>query len=105
MEVVKKGEPGYDIEKDRRNSTFKIDEEGVAFMRNRKSLGWGELIFGILFIALGIYSFIRPSAALTGVTLFYGILALITGVVDIAFYVKMEQRTGFGPVLSSSAGF
>lgn len=73
-------------------------------MRNRKSLGWGELIFGILFIGLGIYSFIRPSAALTGVTLFYGILALITGVVDIAFYVKMEQRTGFGPVLSLVSG-
>lgn len=73
-------------------------------MRSQKSLGWGELIFGILFIALGIYSLVRPSAALTGVTLLYGILALITGAVDIAFYIRMEQRTGFGPVLSLISG-
>lgn len=73
-------------------------------MRSKKTLGWGELILGILLIALGIYSFARPAAALTGVTFLYGILALITGVIDIVFYVKLEQRTGFGPGLSLASG-
>ncbi|MGI6027460.1 MAG: HdeD family acid-resistance protein [Candidatus Scatomorpha sp.] len=73
-------------------------------MRNKKTLGWGELILGVLLIVLGIYSFSRPASALAGVTYLYGILALITGVIDIVFYVKLEQRTGFGPGLSLAGG-
>ena len=52
-------------------------------MRNRKAVGWGELIVGVLLIILGIYTFIRPAAALDGVTLIYGIFALVTGIMDI----------------------
>lgn len=73
-------------------------------MRNKKTLGWGELILGVLLIVLGIYSFSRPASALADVTYLYGILALITGVIDIVFYVKLEQRTGFGPGLSLAGG-
>ena len=73
-------------------------------MRSKKALGWGELILGILLTALGVFSFVRPASALTGVTYLYGILALITGVIDIVFYVKLEQRTGFGPGLSLAGG-
>lgn len=73
-------------------------------MKNRTALGWGELILGILLIVFGIYTFINPSAAMTGITLAYGILALITGIADIVFYVKLEQRTGFGPALSLVCG-
>ena len=32
------------------------------------------------------------------------ILALVTGIIDIVFYVKLEQRTGFGPGLSLAGG-
>ena len=73
-------------------------------MKNKTAIGWGELILGVLLIILGIYTFINPSAAMTGVTLVYGILALITGIVDIIFYVKLEQRTGFAPALSLVCG-
>ena len=64
-------------------------------MRSKKTLGWGEL---------GIFSFARPESALAGVTYLYGILALVTGIIDIVFYVKLEQRTGFGPGLSLAGG-
>ena len=64
-------------------------------MRSRKAVGWGELIVGVLLIILGIYTFIRPGAALEGATLIYGIFALVTGIMDIVYYVKLEQRTGF----------
>lgn len=73
-------------------------------MRNRKAVGWGELIVGVLLIILGIYTFIRPAAALEGVTLIYGIFALVTGIMDIVYYVKLEQRTGFAPAISLVSG-
>ncbi len=73
-------------------------------MKNKRAVGWIELILGILLIILAIYSFISPATALTGFTLLYGILALITGVVDIVFYVQLERHTGFGPVLSLVSG-
>lgn len=73
-------------------------------MKNRTALGWGELILGILLIVLGIYTFVNPSSAMTGVTVLYGILAIVTGVIDIVFYAKLEQRTGFGPALSLVSG-
>ena len=73
-------------------------------MRSKKTLGWGELALGILLIALGIFSFARPESALAGVTYLYGILALVTGIIDIVFYVKLEQRPGFGPGLSLAGG-
>lgn len=73
-------------------------------MKNRKVLGWGELILGILLILMGIYTFIKPSAAMTGVTVVYGVFAFVTGIMDIVYYVKLEQRTGFGPVFSLIGG-
>lgn len=73
-------------------------------MRNRKAVGWGELIVGVLLIILGIYTFIRPAAALEGATLIYGIFALVTGIMDIVYYVKLEQRTGFAPTISLISG-
>ena len=65
---------------------------------------WTELITGILLILLGIYSLIRPVGMLTGVTVIYGLFAVVTGVADIAFCVRMERRTGFGPAVSLVTG-
>lgn len=73
-------------------------------MKNRTALGWGELIIGILLIVLAIYTFINPVTAMTGVTVIYAIFALITGVADIVYYVKLERRTGAAPVISLVAG-
>lgn len=44
---------------------------------------------GILLIVLGIFTFLRPGSVLTGAVLVYGVFALITGIADIVFYVKM----------------
>ncbi len=65
---------------------------------------WTELITGILLIILGIYSLIRPVGMLTSVTVIYGLFAVITGIADIAFYIRMERRTGFGPAVSLVTG-
>ena len=73
-------------------------------MKSRKAVGRGEFIFGVLLIILGIYTFIRPSAALEGATHIYGVFALMTGIMDIAYYIKIEQRTGFPPAISLVSG-
>ena len=36
-------------------------------MRRRSGFGWMELIIGILLILLGIFTFLSPGSALTGV--------------------------------------
>lgn len=75
-----------------------------VIMSKRSSLGWVDLIVGVLLIVLGIITFARPSGTLTGMVVVYGLLAIVTGVADIIFYVKMERRTGFGPALSLVTG-
>ena len=73
-------------------------------MKRRSSYGVYELIVGILLILLGIFTFTRPQSALTGLVVLYGLLATITGIGDIVFYVKMEKHTGFGPTISLISG-
>lgn len=73
-------------------------------MKKRSMFGWLEFILGILFIILGIYTFTNPTAALGGFVIVYGIVAIVTGIADIVFYVRLEKRTGFGPVTSLVGG-
>ena len=73
-------------------------------MRRRSKFGWMELMIGILLIVLGIFTFLRPGSVLTGAVLVYGVFALITGIADIVFYVKMERHTGFWPVVALVSG-
>lgn len=73
-------------------------------MRKHTPFGWSELLTGILFVLLGIFTFIRPGSALTGLVFLYGILATLTGFADIVFYVKMESHMGVGPTISLVSG-
>ena len=58
-------------------------------MKRRSGFGWLELIIGILLILLGVFTLIRPGAALTGLVVVYGIVALIMGIADIVLYVRV----------------
>lgn len=73
-------------------------------MRRRSRYGWLELIEGILLILLGIYTLINPGTIIRGVTLVYGILAVITGISDIVFYAKTTHYVGFGPTVALVSG-
>lgn len=61
-------------------------------------------MLGILLIILGIYTFLNPNTALGAVVIIYGLVAIVTGITDIALYVSVERRTGFGSALSLVAG-
>ena len=69
-------------------------------MRNRSRFGWIELIEGILLIILGIFSFLRPDSMLSGFVMFFGLIALCIGILDIIFYVRTEEHVGFAPTIA-----
>lgn len=73
-------------------------------MRRRSGYGWLELIIGVLFVFLGIYSFIRPDTTLVGIVVIYGLIAIISGISDVVFFVKTERYTGFGPTIALISG-
>jgi uncharacterized membrane protein HdeD (DUF308 family) len=72
-------------------------------VKNRSGFGWMELVTGILMILLGILSFLEPSEFISGLIYLYGIIAVITGIVDIVFFMKVS-RTGVGPAVSLITG-
>ena len=73
-------------------------------MRRRSGFGWFELVIGILLVILGLFTFIRPGSVLTGIVIAYGVIAVVTGIGDIVFFVKAERFTGFGPAVSLVSG-
>lgn len=73
-------------------------------MKRRSGYGWFTLIIGILLVILGGFSLVRPEGALTGIAFIYGLIAVVTGISDIVFYVRTEQYTGFGSVISLISG-
>lgn len=73
-------------------------------MRKRSSFGWLELVIGVLLVALGIMVFARPDLVLSTIVYAYAIVAIVMGVADIILYIRMEQYTGFAPILSLISG-
>lgn len=73
-------------------------------MAKRSKFGWLDCILGLLLVALGVLTLIRPGTTLTGLVVIYSVVAIITGVVDIVFYVKAHNATGFGPSVSLMSG-
>ena len=73
-------------------------------MKKKAGFGWIELIAGILMIALGIYTLLRPDGMLTGAVVIYGLFAVIMGVCDIVIYARISRFTGFGPMVSLISG-
>lgn len=70
----------------------------------RSKYGWLEVILGIVLIILGIFSFRYPNSAVTGIVVIYGVVAVIMGIMDIIFYVRIDRHTGFGPTVSLLTG-
>ncbi|MBO5031824.1 MAG: DUF308 domain-containing protein [Lachnospiraceae bacterium] len=73
-------------------------------MKRNFKFDWMELVMGILLVLLGIFTFIRPGGMLTGIVVIYGMIAVVTGIVDIVTYVRVEKYTGFGPTISLISG-
>lgn len=73
-------------------------------MKRRSAFGWFELFSGILFLILGIVMISRPTAALAWLVLLLGITAILSGVLDIIWYVRLRKSTRFDPTVSLVMG-
>ena len=63
-------------------------------MKSKGRIDWLEMAAGVLLILLGIFTFISPVGMMEGILVIYGIIALISGVADIALYIKTGGHTG-----------
>lgn len=73
-------------------------------MKNLSRFNIIEYIQGAVFLLLGIITFVKPNAMLTGIVFIYGILAVVTGITDIVAYIKIERFTGVGPIVALISG-
>lgn len=73
-------------------------------MRKRSGFGWLEFIEGIVLVIMGVLTLIWPNRTLNTLVAFYGLVAVVIGIADIIFYVKMEQYTAFGPTIALITG-
>lgn len=73
-------------------------------MKKRSGFGWIECISGLCMLLLGVFTIFRPQSMFTWFVVIYGLLAIVTGICDIVFYIKAERYTGFGPVISLISG-
>ncbi|MDL2258428.1 DUF308 domain-containing protein [Eubacteriales bacterium OttesenSCG-928-K08] len=73
-------------------------------MTRKSSFGWFELVLGVLLVALGIYTFTNPSIALSGIVFIFSLLAILSGISDIVFYVRLRSLTEFGASISLISG-
>lgn len=73
-------------------------------MKTKKSLGWMEIALGVLLVILGVLTILDPSSALITFVIVYAIAAIVSGIVDIVFYARLNRRTGFAPVLMLLSG-
>ena len=59
-----------------------------------------EILEGVLLVMLGVATMLRTEQVLDSLTLIFGILAVITGLADVMFYIRLERHTGFRPAVS-----
>ena len=73
-------------------------------MKSIRLLGLLELLLAALLAAAGVWTLRHPLETLLSLSVLYGVLALISGILDIVFYARLECRTGFGPVTALVGG-
>lgn len=73
-------------------------------MKKLSGLGWLQFLIGILMIIMGIYALANPNGSMTVFVIICGIIAIIMGICDIVFYVKIERFTGFWVIVAMVSG-
>ncbi len=73
-------------------------------MKKRSGFGWLEILTGVLMIFLGLFTVFHPHATMTSFVRLYALIAILTGICDIVFFVKTEKYTGFVPLLTLITG-
>lgn len=60
----------------------------------KKSFSWGEFLLGILFVIVGFIAFSDPAGNLMGLTIVFGIVAVIKGIYELFFRSLVKEFIG-----------
>lgn len=63
-------------------------------MNANKSVNWGGLILGILFILISLLSFNNPGGSLSAIVILFAILAIINGIFSIVVRNQIKNMIG-----------
>ena len=66
----------------------------TGFVDNKKKFSWSDLLIGILYILAAITFFSRPVLALGTLVIWFGVLAIIKGILNFVAYSKIRKTTG-----------
>lgn len=71
----------------------------------KSTIGWVEIILGILMVVLGIYTLINPvEQTIMAIVIAYAIVAIVSGIADFVIYYRLEKRGGFGSAMMILSG-
>ncbi len=63
-----------------------------------------ELLEGVLLVMLGVATMLRTEQVLNSLTVIVGMIAAVTGLADVMFYIRLERHTGLRPAVSLTSG-
>lgn len=72
--------------------------------RSSSAFGWVDLLQGILFLTLGIFTLRHPQAAVSSMVYIFAVAAIASGTAHLAFYAKVRRLPGFEPTVSLITG-
>jgi len=73
-------------------------------MKEKREIGFLELIIGVIFLFAAFISFTNPESTLETFVILFGIAAIMKGIGSIVGYFKIKQLTGIGSVLALVSG-
>jgi uncharacterized membrane protein HdeD (DUF308 family) len=73
-------------------------------MKEKRVIGWLELIIGVIFLISAFVSFVNPTSALKTFVILFGITAIMKGIGSIVGYFRIKHLSGMGIVLALVTG-
>lgn len=70
----------------------------------RSTLGWVEILLGVLMVILGVYTMLNPAESIAAIVIAYAIIAIFSGIVDFIAYYRIQKRGGFGVAMLILSG-
>lgn len=84
---------------------IKVEKKVGVKMNERKSVDWGSLFLGILFVLVSLFSFQDPVGNLVAIVLIFAIFAFLKGIFELLFRSRLKELTGYKGKMPLVIGF
>lgn len=78
--------------------------KGVVYMTRTGKFNWVALLVGIILIVISIFVLRNPAATILTLTILFGIIAIIRGIMLIVAYYRFKELTSFKLVIGLIIG-